>query len=442
MGISAIGQQDEGPGKRPPGVSRRESFKPVTKVAILGFGTVGKAVAELLCNAASRHLRLTHVFNRDVERKRVSWVPQSVEWTDNWQHVLASDVEVVVEVTGGLEPAKQWIQQALLAGKSVVTANKHLMAMHGIELLELAHRTGQQILYGASVAGGVPVLNALSHGLAGDKLEKFAGVLNGTCNYILSNIEHHGTPFATALAKAQELGYAEADPSDDLNGIDASCKLAIVARVGLHAHIHPGSVYRRSIEHVEPIDFEYARQLGCTIRQVSMAGIKGKSLFASVQPMLVPFSSPLSRTKDNQNALVVTGKHGGETVFSGRGAGGGPTAVAIVSDLLALAQNQLVAPARPLESYRVSGDSEFAYMLRIRKQSDSIARITQLLSRTGIVVESVLPKPKRSNGHNDTAVLVKPCPPAGIEKAVQELRGGHILRDVPVCLPLLPEQGS
>ena len=183
MAISALGPQRAGPGKRPPVASRRSSFSPSSKIAILGFGTVGKAVAEALCSAPNLPFQLTHVFNRDVDRKRVSWVPKSVEWTDDIRSVLASDVDVLVEVAGGLEPAKQWVQQALLAGKSVVTANKHLMAVYGVELSELAHQTGQQILYGASVAGGVPVLSALEHGLAGDKLVKFVSVLNGTCNY-------------------------------------------------------------------------------------------------------------------------------------------------------------------------------------------------------------------------------------------------------------------
>ena len=282
MAISAVGPQHAGPGKRPPVASRRSSFSPSSKIAILGFGTVGKAVAEVLCSRPNLPFRLTHVFNRDVDRKRVSWVPNGVEWTDDIRHVLASDVDVVVEVAGGLEPAKQWVQQALLAGKSVVTANKHLIAVYGVELSELAHQTGQQILYGASVAGGVPVLSALEHGLAGDKLVKFVGVLNGTCNYILSNMEAYGTSLAAAVAEVQKLGFAEADPSDDLNGTDASCKLAILARVALQVDIRPECVYKRSIESIEPSDFEYARELGCTIRQLSMAEIRENTLLATV----------------------------------------------------------------------------------------------------------------------------------------------------------------
>lgn len=441
MAVNAITPRMDEPAKRPPVNSRRESLPATYKVAILGFGTVGKAVAELLCGTPAPGLRLTHVFNRNVERKRVSWVPKSVEWTDDLKQVLGSDVDVVVELAGGVEPAREWVQQALLAGKSVVTANKHLMAVHGLELLQLARQTGQRILYGASVAGGVPVLNALEQGLAGDRLVKFAGVLNGTCNYILSNMESHETPFAAALARVQKLGFAEADPSDDINGVDASCKLAIVARVGLRADVRPEAVYRQSIKGIEPIDFEYAHQLGCTIRQVSIAEIKGKSLLAAVQPMLVPLSSPLARTRDNQNALIVDGARGGETVYSGRGAGGGPTAVAVVSDLLALAQNSRFTPTHSLQSYRVSNNFCFRYMLRfgVSRKRASVPTIRQLLSKTGFDVESVLRKTKLSTRRTDVAVLVTACRPADMEKALNGLRRMNGSQTPAVCIPILEE---
>jgi homoserine dehydrogenase len=348
---------------------------------------------------------------------------------------------VVVEVAGGLEPAKQWVQQALLAGKSVVTANKHLMAVYGVELLEVAHQTGQQILYGASVAGGVPVLSALEHGLAGDKLVKFVGVLNGTCNYILSNMEAYGTSLAAALAHVQKLGFAEANPSDDLNGTDASCKLAILARVALQADIRPQCVYKRSIESIEPSDFEYARELGCTIRQLSMAEIRENTLLATVQPMLVPLSSPLSRTKDNQNALVVTGEHGGETVLSGRGAGGAPTAVAIISDLLALRRNATgTANNLHLRACGVSADFSSSYLLRSRRrgETNAIPAITQALSTRGVQVEWVR-KVKRSGRHSEFAMLVKPCSTSAVEGALGEIRDRWGTRCTPVYLPIFAE---
>ena len=176
------------------------------KVALLGFGTVGSSVAKILCERANTHLRLTHVLNRNVARKKVDWLPSYVQWTENIDDILASNVDVVVEVMGGLQPTEDWIRRALESRKSVVTANKQIIARSGPELIKLASRMNQQIQFGASVAGGVPVISGLHEGLAGDDLFKIRGILNGTCNYILSQIESNGIPFATALPRGAETG--------------------------------------------------------------------------------------------------------------------------------------------------------------------------------------------------------------------------------------------
>src|ERR1039458_1368284 len=320
------------------------------KVALVGFGTVGSSVARILCERSNTHLRLTHVLNRNVARKKVDWLPSSVQWTENIDDILSSSAEIVVEVIGGLQPTEDWIRRALASGKSVVTANKQLIAHCGAELISLARQMNQQIQFGASVAGGVPVISGLHEGLAGDELFKIRGILNGTCNYILSQIEANGIPFATALREAQKLGFAEAYPTDDIEGLDARAKLAILARVGLHCSVRPESIMARSIAAIDTIDFAYANQLGCTIRQISRAELTPESregskdtstnaeLFAAVQPALVALSSPLARVEGSQNLVVATGKYGGETVFGGHGAGGHPTAVAVVSDILAIAR--------------------------------------------------------------------------------------------------------
>ncbi|MGA7140050.1 MAG: homoserine dehydrogenase, partial [Terriglobales bacterium] len=241
-----------------------ENVGPTCNVALLGFGTVGSSVARILCERSSSHLHLTHVLNRNVTRKKVDWLPPSVRWTENIDDVLSSDVGVVVEVMGGLQPSEDWIRRSLASGKSVVTANKQLIARCGPELIDLARKMKQQIQFGASVAGGVPVISGLHEGLAGDELFKIRGILNGTCNYILSQIEANGIPFATALREAQKLGFAEADPTEDIDGLDARAKLAILARVGLHCNVGPESIVARSISAIDAIDFEYAKQLGCT----------------------------------------------------------------------------------------------------------------------------------------------------------------------------------
>ncbi len=319
----------------------------------MGFGTVGSSVAKILCQRSNTHLRLTHVLNRNVARKKVDWLPASVQWTENIDDIISSDADIVVEVMGGLQPTEDWIRRALQSGKSVVTANKQLIAHCGPELIVLARQKNQQIQFGASVAGGVPVISGLHEGLAGDELFKIRGILNGTCNYILSQIEANGIPFATALREAQKLGFAEADPTEDIEGLDARAKLAILARVGLHCYVQPESIMARSIAPIDTVDFEYANQLGCTIRQISWAELKtapkteshnkDNELFAAVRPALVELSSPLARVEGSQNLVVATGTYGGETVFGGHGAGGHPTAVAVVSDILAIARSKQAA---------------------------------------------------------------------------------------------------
>src|SRR5580698_4493098 len=306
------------------------------KVAILGFGTVGSSVARILCDLQPSGLQLTHVFNRAVARKRVDWLTCPVEWSEDADAVLGSDVDIVVELAGGLDPAGKWVRRALEAGKSVVTANKKLIAYHGIDLERLAEAKGGHLKYGAAVAGGIPVIPGLEQGLAGDRIERIEGILNGTCNFILSQMEE-GAEYATVLADAQAKGYAEADPTEDVGGFDARAKLAILMRLALRVVVDPEEIVPQPITSVTAVDFSYAKDLGCTIRQVARAEDKGGNVAATVGPMLVDLRSPLAWSRNTENMVVLTGRYGGDVVFSGHGAGGHPTAVAVVSDLVALA---------------------------------------------------------------------------------------------------------
>ncbi len=307
------------------------------RVALVGFGTVGRAVAKILCGRSDGALQLTQICNRNVARKKQPWVPANVVWTEQFSDVINSDAEIVVELIGGLSPAGELVRAALAAGKSVVTANKQLIARHGPELLQLANENGCQLEYGASVAGGVPVLPALRTGLSGDRLHGIAGILNGTCNFILSRIEAERVPFGDALEEAQARGYAEADASEDLDGGDARAKLAILALAGLHVHVEPDNIRARTIRSIDAVDFDYAADLGCTIRQISRADLKETTLFAEVGPSLVPASSPFGRVQRNLNLVLTSGQYGGDIAFLGAGAGGDPTAVAVVSDLISVA---------------------------------------------------------------------------------------------------------
>jgi homoserine dehydrogenase len=437
----------------------------ICKVALLGFGTVGSSVAKILCERSNAHLRLSHVLNRNVERKKVDWLPAAVRWTENIDDVLASDAEIIVEVMGGLQPSGDWIRRALAAGKSVVTANKQLIARDGPELTLLAAQKNRQILFGASVAGGVPVISGLHEGLAGDELFKIQGILNGTCNYILSQIEANGVPFATALREAQKLGFAEADPTEDIDGLDARAKLAILARVGLHCYVTPASIMARSIAAIDAVDFEYANQLGCTIRQISWAELSREStaasadtprnetttnhapkedeIFAAVQPALVELSSPLARVEGSKNMLIATGKYGGETVFGGHGAGGHPTAVAIVSDILGIARarrGECSYSGQPIEKTpSVTNDFRAKHYLRflVKDRPGIIASLATILAQCDINIDAVVQKPGCPKSHLPFLITLEECKASHVEEALKKINSLDFLVQPCLHLPIL-----
>jgi homoserine dehydrogenase len=420
----------------------------VCKVAIVGFGTVGSSVARILSERTPAGLRLTHICNRTLARKQqAEWLSAEVKWTEDINEILASDVDVMVEVIGGITPAGDWVRSALNSGKSVVTANKQLIAQCGTELIALARRQKRHLAFGASVAGGVPVISGLQEGLAGDELSKIYGILNGTCNYILSQIESAGMPFATALAEAQRLGFAEADPTDDIDGLDARAKLAILARVGLRSQAHPSDILCRSISTIEEVDFDYARQLGCTIRQISWAELdssagQAPNLLASVQPALVSLSSPLARVQGAQNLVMSTGRFGGETVFGGHGAGGNPTAVAIVSDLVAIARAPQGLPLEfemSVSSRRVTADFTTRHYLRftVKDRPGIIATLASIFSECGINIDSVLQKPGYLKSSLPFVTTLEPCKASLVETARTQIEALDFLVQPCVYLPVL-----
>ena len=414
-----------------------------SRVALLGFGTVGQAVARILCSGEVPHVRLTHVFNRDVARKRVDWVPPSVCWTESADDVLKSNVDIVIELVGGLHPAYEWVRGALLAGKSVVTANKQLMAHHGTELLDLARAQGREVRFEASVAGGIPVLRALQDGLAGDRLVEVRGILNGTCNYILSRMQADPISFAAALAEAQAAGYAEADPTEDVDGADAAAKLAIIAAVGLRRPVRVSDIATRSIRPIEPVDFEYARELGCTIRQIARASAQDSgAVFAAVRPALVPLNSPFGRVEGSQNMVTVRGVFGGETSFSGSGAGGSPTAVAVVSDVLSVrrAASEETQPSAPIATafHDVSGDFVAPHYVRftVNDKPGILAQITSAYARYGINIEGVLQLPKFRKDRLPFVTTLEECPESVLDRALAEVAESDYHVQSPLSLPI------
>ena len=432
------------PSQNPGPVAGKDvSGKKSTNVAILGFGTVGRSVAKILSESPADGLRLTHIYNRSVARKKVDWIPGHVVWTENIDDIFSSDVDVMVELMGGINPAGDWIRKALTSGKSVVTANKQLIAHSGPELIALAGQMKRNIAFGASVAGGIPVISGLEEGLAGDRLFKIYGILNGTCNYILSQIEGRGIPFSEALAEAQTLGYAEADASDDVDGLDARAKLTILSRIGLRSEVNPEQIECGTIRIIAAVDFEYAKQLGCTIRQVSWAELEGDNLFAAVRPALVKLSSPLARVEGGQNSVMATGKFGGETVFAGHGAGGNPTAVAVVSDILAIARsikdhtNVLVSPTQSARV--VTSDFTTKQYLRftITDRPGIIAELAKILSDSGINIDSVLQKPGYSKSSLPFVITLEACKASLVDEALQQISKLDFLVQPTINLPIL-----
>jgi homoserine dehydrogenase len=315
------------------------------RVALLGFGTVGSAVARRFVNAESgipSNIQITHVFDRRAAEKRRSFPDHYITWTSSIDDVLQSGADVIVEAIGGLEPAAGWIRDALLAGKSVVTANKQVIARHGAALLTLASRQGRQLRFEAAVGGAMQIVRAIGDGLAGDRIVRLVAILNGTTNFVLSEIEATGCPLDVALRAARDRGLAEADASADLDGDDARAKLAILCALAFGLRVDPSRIDARSSAMIGAGDFARARRNRATIRQIAFAAHDraARTLAAWVAPIEVDRTSFFGRTSGAQNAALITGVHGGEIGIFGAGAGGDATAVALLGDIAAIAKDK------------------------------------------------------------------------------------------------------
>jgi homoserine dehydrogenase len=404
---------------------------------------VGSSVARLLAELKLPRIELTHIFNRSVARKRTSeaaqYVPSSVVWTENFDDIINSRAQIVVELMGGLDPAQKWLSKCLTAGKSVVTANKQLIAYRGTKLAKLAAANKVQLVHGAAVAGGVPVIPGILQGLSGDQITRISGIVNGTCNFILSKMES-GASYASVLADAQALGYAEANPSADVDGFDARAKLCILSRVAMRCELDPDSVATQTISTVEAIDFAYAKELNCTIRQVSRAQLdeKSKLVHARVAPMLVPLTSPIAWSHGTQNMVVTSGRFGGDVVFSGHGAGGEPTAVAVVSDILAVAQHS-VAVELPVRRREVTGEFLAPHYLRfiVDDRPGIVASIAGELAKVGANIDSVLQHPGHPKHRLPFVITTEPCLTSTMNQDVMAIAKLGCMLENPLCLQIL-----
>lgn len=411
----------------------------------MGYGTVGKSVAKILCGDRESPFVLTHIFNRNIARKKADGLPSRIQWTEDIEDVLGSDADIVVELIGGLDPAGSWIDRAVRSGKSVVTANKQLICKRGAELMKTARDAGKRLEFGASVAGGIPAIIGIQEGLSGDRLFKIAGILNGTCNFILTKMDSTGATFDEALREAQELGFAEADPTADVEGYDARAKLVILAQAGLRVDVRADQVLTRSITTIDAVDFLYAGDLNCTIRQLSLAqtdSTNGFRLFAAVQPAVIPLTSMMAHVQGSQNLVMATGEYAGRMMFSGYGAGGDPTAVAVISDLYSIARTA-GAPSETLPDVpripdAVSGDFTVPHYLRfvVRDRPGILAEIAAVLAKYRVGIDAVLQKPGFPEEELSFVMTLEACDSAMLHRALGEIAQLNFHVKAPLCLPI------
>ncbi len=316
------------------------------RVGMLGCGNIGAAVARLLTDHSSDierragcRLEIVRVAVRNPAVERGVGLPADRFTADPEEVVDDPGVDVVCEVIGGIEPARSLILRALRAGKPVVTANKELLANFGRELFDAADEAGADLAFEGSVAGGIPLVRPMKESLAGERIVRLMGIVNGTTNYVLTRMTEDGMPFGDALAQAQQLGYAERDPTDDVEGFDAAAKCAILASIAFNARVVAGDVYREGIAGVSGEDIRFARRLGYVIKLIAFAEVEDGEVAVRVHPAMIPSDHPLAAVRENLNAVFLEGAASGPLMFYGRGAGGAPTAAAVVGDLVAVARN-------------------------------------------------------------------------------------------------------
>ncbi|MGH8529611.1 MAG: homoserine dehydrogenase [Nevskiales bacterium] len=391
------------------------------RVGLIGLGTVGSGVLlvlrdnrEEIVRRAGLEFRVVLACARDLDKSRVALLEGIQLTTDPFAVVKSPEVELVVEVMGGLEPATQVIEQALASGKAVVTANKAVIARHGARLIQQAEQKGTTLLFEAAVAGGIPILKVLRAGLAGNRVTALAGIINGTCNFILTEMQRRGVDFAGVLKEAQQLGYAEADPSSDVDGIDAAHKLAILATLAFGIPLAFEAVHCRGIGAVTAADIRYADELGYRIKSLALARSDTRGVSLSVLPTLVPKSHLLAAIGGVTNAVMVQGNAAGSTVYSGAGAGGLATASAIVADMIEAARGvrspALGFPSQGIRALPVvpTGARKSAHYLRllVADQPGVLAAITAILAEHKISIEAIQQKEPAHEGDDVPVVLL------------------------------------
>lgn len=426
------------------------------RIGIVGYGTVGQATADILhAHAADieRRSGAQIVVTAVCRRSPISQpVPGGSRSETDWHRVVeADDVDLLVETMGGTGIARDVVSTALAKGKPVVTANKNLLAAHGEELFRLAAQHHVPLGFEASVAGGVPVVRAIAEGTAGDRIIGVFGILNGTANYILTRMESAGLDFAEVLAEAQAAGYAEADPTFDVEGFDARDKLAILARLAFGGRVLPDQIPTFGITRISSVDLLYAHRLESTIRLVGAAELHQGKIELSVRPWIVHRSSMLAKVEGVNNAVFLEGERVGTQMFYGRGAGGNPTGIAVVSDLMEIAadfaKGKLAAKSAPgfcdAKELPLSAEPHpvpWYLRLTIRDRPGILARIAEMIAKEGINIDSVLQEPHMAKDALSFVITVEPVSEPVIQRAVAAINACDFLQSPVLLLRLQPEK--
>jgi homoserine dehydrogenase len=391
--------------------------QPPVKVGMLGCGVVGGATARILLEHAGEleeragvTIELVKVAVRSLAKERGVTLPDGVWTTDLSEVVNDPEIDVVVELIGGIEPARDLILTAIRNGKHIVTANKELLANLGEEVMRAAEEAGVDVLFEAAVGGGIPIIRPMKESLAGDRVRRVLGIVNGTTNFILTRMSETGVSFTDALAEADSLGYTEMDPSADIEGYDAASKLAILASLAFDARVVAGDVHREGISKVSQEDIASAHDLGYEVKLLAVAEVDEGEVSVRVHPAMVPRTHPLASVRDVFNAVFVEAEQTGELMFLGRGAGGGPTGSAVVGDLVEIARN-IRAGARGIGSahyreaahIRPQDETPVRYyvLLSVADQPGVLAGVASVFARHGVSIASV-----RQEGSDDEATLM------------------------------------
>ncbi|MFF2446675.1 homoserine dehydrogenase [Neobacillus sp. NPDC058068] len=406
-------------------------------IGLLGLGTVGSGVVKIVKNHQDKLIHqvgcpviIKKILVQDLHKERPAEVETGLLTSKADEILLDHEIDVVIEVMGGVQETKDYLITALRQGKHVVTANKDLMALHGSELLTVASEHGCDLFYEASVAGGIPILRGLVDGLASDRITQMMGIVNGTTNYILTKMSDEGRSYDEVLKEAQDLGFAEADPTSDVEGLDAARKMTILATLGFSMHIDLDDVKVSGISSVTEEDLRYGKQLGYTMKLIGYAHREGEKVEVSVAPTFLSNNHPLASVQNEYNAVYVYGEAVGETMFYGPGAGSLPTATAVVSDLVGVMKNlrlgvngrSAVTPQYP--KLLKDNEEQFSkYFLRIHVQDEVgvFADITAIFAKYGVSFEKILQLPIKKNETSEIVLVTHKASLTNYDKILLQL---------------------